>query len=86
MIAITPNEAALSRNATVSPPIAISSPATAGPITKARLSRLDQALFAGPSSVSSVTRLGRYEPIVGPKNVEKQVARIARPTIATSGP
>ena len=64
---MTPNEAALSRNAAVSPPIAMSSPAIAGPITKARLSRLDQALLAGPSSRSSVTRLGRYEPIVGPE-------------------
>jgi len=87
-IAITPNEAALSTNAAVSPPTAIRTPAIAGPTTKARLSRLDQALLAGPSSVSSLTRLGRYDPIVGAKNVEKQVARIARPrnTIAHPGP
>ena len=59
--------------------------ARAGPIKNARLSRLDQALFAGPSSDSSLTRLGRYAPIAGEKNAEKQVAMIARITTRSTG-
>ncbi len=58
----------------------------AGPTMKARLSRLAQALLAGPSRDSSPTRVGRKAPIVGPKKDEKQVARIDRATIAHSGP
>ena len=64
----------------------MSRPAIAGPMTKARLSRVDQALLAGPSSASSRTRLGRYAPMVGPKKHEKQVARTASATIAGRGP
>ncbi len=51
----------------------------------ARLSRLDQALLAGPSSNSSFTRPGRYAPIAGEKNAEKHVASTARITTQMTG-
>ena len=78
---MTPKVAAFRTKASTSPPAAISSPPIAGPITKARLSSVDQALLAGPSCSSSATREGRYAPIAGPKNVEKHVATTARITI-----
>ena len=84
--ATTANETALSRNAAVSPDSAMRTPPIAGPMMNARLSRLAQALLAGPSRDSSPTRLGRNAPIVGPKNDEKQVARIASATIGQIGP
>ena len=62
---MTTNVAALIKNAKVTPPAATSSPPSAGPTMNPTLSRLDQALFAGPSWRSSVTRLGRYAPIAG---------------------
>ena len=57
--AITAKDAAFRRNARVKPPAAISSPPIAGPMMKARLSSVAQALLAGPSSVSSRTITGR---------------------------
>ena len=52
---------------------------------KARLFRLAHALLAGPSSDSSRTSDGRYEPIAGEKKAEKQVARMASPTMTKIG-
>jgi hypothetical protein len=40
-------------------------PAIAGPMTQARLSSVAQALFAGPNSLSSRTRLGISAPKPG---------------------
>ncbi len=57
--ATTANEVALSRNAVSSPVVAIRRPATPGPMMNARLSSVDQALLAGPSSDSSRTIDGR---------------------------
>ena len=68
------------------PADAIRIPAIAGPRANARLSSVAHAEFAGPSWRSSATRVGRYAPIVGPKNVEKHVARIASATTASTGP
>src|ERR1700752_831083 len=47
--AITRNVAPLIRTANVPPPAATSRPPSAGPTTNPTLSRLAQALFAGPS-------------------------------------
>ncbi len=57
--AITANEAAFRKKARAIPLIVMRIAPIAGPMTKARLSSVDQALLAGPSSRSSRTRLGR---------------------------
>ena len=59
------NDAALRMNARSTPPAAISTPPSAGPMMKLRLPRLAQALFAGPSWASSLARAGRYAPTAG---------------------
>ncbi len=51
---------------------------------KARLSSVAHALLAGPRSLSS-TSIGSSAAIAGPKNVEKQAARIERPTMTIVG-
>ena len=51
---------------------------------KARLSSVAHALFAGPRSLSS-TSIGSNAAIAGPKNVEKQAARIERPMMTSVG-
>ncbi len=59
---------------------------TAGPMMNARLSRLDHAALAGPSSVSSRTRVGISEPMAGEKNAEKHAASRLRMTMRMIGP
>ena len=80
------NETALSRKAKASPDAAMRMPPIAGPMMKARLSRLAHALFAGPRRDSSPTSDGRNAPIVGPKKDEKHVARMDSATTAQRGP
>ena len=60
--------------------------ANAGPMTYAMLSSDAYAVFAGPRSASSLTRLGRYAPMLGPKNEERQAARIVTATMISVGP
>src|SRR3972149_2565348 len=56
--AMTTNESALRMNAVSTPPTASRIPPIAGPMMKLTFCRLAQALLAGPSWRSSVTRLG----------------------------
>ncbi len=86
VIATTANVTALIANARVRSAAAMMIPASAGPTMNDSSPRVANRLLAGPSSRSSRTRLGRYAPIAGRKKHEKQVAKIARPTTARSGP